>query len=212
MAGPSAAQQVFTAPDGSKRVKDAELQLPVCLGTVAFWLGKKASEYNSHKWTVYIRGAGNQDLSAWVSKVVFQLHPSFPNPNRTVDTPPYELTETGWGEFEIGVQVHFKEDALSPPLELYHALKLYSETDGQQNQVSKKPVVHERYDEIVFSEPPEAFHARVTGAPAAPAPASTLAPYFEAHSAKEELARIQAARHKAAQFKATLLRQLEAVP
>mmetsp|Transcript_25709 Transcript_25709/g.45768 ORF Transcript_25709/g.45768 Transcript_25709/m.45768 type:complete len:213 (-) Transcript_25709:333-971(-) len=210
MAAPPPGVEIFSAPDGERRVKDQELLLPVVSGTVAFWLGKKASEYNSHKWTVYLRGAGNQDITPWVSKVIFHLHPSFTNPNRTVDSPPFELTETGWGEFEIVIQVHFKEDAKSPPLELYHPLKLYSETDGQQNQVTKKPVVHEKYDEIVFSEPPEAFYTRVTGTPTTQAPPSTLAPYFQAHSAKEELARIQAARLKAAQFKAALLRQLEA--
>ena len=38
-------------------------------------------------------------------QVVFQLHPSFDNPMREYTHPPYELTETGWGEFEIAVLV-----------------------------------------------------------------------------------------------------------
>ena len=36
------------------------------------------------------------------------LHESFPNPKRDVEVPPYELTEVGWGEFDIIVTVHFR--------------------------------------------------------------------------------------------------------
>mmetsp|Transcript_14239 Transcript_14239/g.40357 ORF Transcript_14239/g.40357 Transcript_14239/m.40357 type:complete len:214 (-) Transcript_14239:263-904(-) len=210
MAAPAVEEvEIFTGHDGERRVKDREVVMKVCIGTVAFWLGKKASEHHSHKWTVYVRGAEGQDISHLVAKVTFQLHASFPNPIRTVEKPPYELTETGWGEFEIGVQLHFREDARAKEIELFHPLKLYSEAEGQQGQVSKKPVVSEEYDEIVFSEPPEAFYKRVMATPPQPAPTSTLAPHFITHSSKEELARIQAARYKAAQFRATLLKQLE---
>lgn len=38
-------------------------------------------------------------------QVVFQLHSSFQNPTREIMQPPYELTEHGWGEFEIVVTV-----------------------------------------------------------------------------------------------------------
>lgn len=66
------------------RVEGAECQLPIAFGTVAFYMGKKATENNSHKWTVYLRGAGGEDvdLSHVVSKVVFGLHPSFKQPQR----------------------------------------------------------------------------------------------------------------------------------
>lgn len=36
------------------------------------------------------------------------LHESFQNPKRDVEVPPYELTEVGWGEFDIIVVLHFK--------------------------------------------------------------------------------------------------------
>lgn len=38
-------------------------------------------------------------------QVVFQLHSSFAVPLRHVEQQPFELTEAGWGEFEIGIQV-----------------------------------------------------------------------------------------------------------
>lgn len=40
-----------------------------------------------------------------VLQVVFKLHPSFQQPVRAVDGPSFELTESGWGEFDIAVEV-----------------------------------------------------------------------------------------------------------
>lgn len=42
------------------------------------------------------------------SQVTFVLHESFTTPKRDVEFPPYELTEVGWGEFDIIVTVHFR--------------------------------------------------------------------------------------------------------
>ena len=67
--------------------------------------GTQADEYHSHRWTVYVRDPENKDLSHVVDKVVFKLHDSFEKPVRVVEAPPFELTETGWGEFEIGITV-----------------------------------------------------------------------------------------------------------
>lgn len=36
-------------------------------------------------------------------QVTFTLHPSFKNPVRVKEVPPYEVTESGWGEFDIGI-------------------------------------------------------------------------------------------------------------
>ncbi|XP_020700759.1 transcription initiation factor TFIID subunit 14b-like isoform X2 [Dendrobium catenatum] len=153
----------------SKRLKDVEISFPIVYGTISFWLGKKASEYNSHKWTVYVRGATNEDLSVIVKRVVFQLHPSFNNPTRIVESPPFELSESGWGEFEIAINIFFHNDVCDKQLDLYHQLKLYPEEDNGP-QSTKKPVVIETYDEIVFFEPSEAFFLRVQNHPAAMVP------------------------------------------
>ena len=37
------------------------------------------------------------------AQVTFTLHPSFSKAVRTLTHPPYEVSETGWGEFEIGI-------------------------------------------------------------------------------------------------------------
>ena len=93
---------------------------------------------------VYVRSPGGVDLSHVIRRVRFHLHPSFAQPERIVDRPPYELEETGdvikqsrrltttalstagWGEFEIGVLVEFHDDVVGPPIAMSHSLKLYT--------------------------------------------------------------------------------------
>ncbi|KAG6779587.1 hypothetical protein POTOM_015980 [Populus tomentosa] len=149
----------------NKKLKDVEISLPIVYGNIAFWLGKKANEYQSHKWTVYVRGATNEDLGVVIKRAVFQLHSSFNNPTRVIEAPPFELSEAGWGEFEIAITLYFHSDVCDKPLNLYHHLKLYPE-DESGSLSMKKPVVVESYDEIVFPEPSEGFLARIQSHPA----------------------------------------------
>ncbi|KAI9108067.1 hypothetical protein K1719_020940 [Acacia pycnantha] len=99
-----------------KKLKDVEISVPIVYGNIAFCLGKKASEYQSHKWNVYVHGATNEDLGVVI--IVFQLHSSFNNPTRVVESPPFELSESGWGEFEIAITPHFHSDVCDKPLNL----------------------------------------------------------------------------------------------
>ncbi|KAJ0468518.1 putative transcription factor YEATS family [Helianthus annuus] len=151
----------------TKKIKDLEIFVPIAYGTISFWLGKKATETQSHTWTVYVRGATNEDLGVVIKKVVFQLHPSFSNARRVVESPPFELTERGWGEFEIAISIFFHDDACEKEkqLDLFHPLKLYSEVEHGPLS-TKKPVIVESYDEIVFPNPSEKFLARVHDHPA----------------------------------------------
>ncbi|KAJ6402907.1 hypothetical protein OIU84_014919 [Salix udensis] len=148
----------------NKKLKDVEISIPIVYGNIAFWLGKKANEYQSHKWTVYVRGATNEDLGVVIKRAVFQLHSSFNNPTRVIEAPPFELSESGWGEFEIAITLYFHNDVCDKPLNLYHHLKLYPEDESGFVSI-KKPVVVESYDEIVFPEPSEGFLARIQSHP-----------------------------------------------
>lgn len=67
---------------------------------------------------MYIRGATNEDLSSVVKRAVFQLHPSFDNPTRIVESAPFEVSESGWGEFEIAITLFFHSDVCDRQLEL----------------------------------------------------------------------------------------------
>ncbi|XP_038970710.1 transcription initiation factor TFIID subunit 14b-like isoform X2 [Phoenix dactylifera] len=220
----------------TRRLKDVEIGFPIVYGAISFWLGKKASEYNSHKWTVYVRSATNEDLSVIVKSAVFQLHPSFNNPTRVVESAPFELSESGWGEFEIAITLFFHSDVCDKQLNLYHQLKLYPEDDNGP-QSTKRPVVVETYDEIVLSEPTEAFFLRVQNHPAAivprlpaglnlspPGPVEhvnekkrgdtkdhPLSPWFMNFSEADELLKLAAARQQVQAHIAKLRRQLSMI-
>lgn len=132
----------------------------------------QATEYQSHKWTVYLRSPNNDDMQHVLKKVTFVLHDSFANPERDQAYSPYELTEVGWGEFDILVRIHFHDDVAEPPVELYHRLKLYGDDAAPSN--AKKPVVAEQYEELVFWEPTEPFFNRVAQTQRRPAPPSQV--------------------------------------
>ncbi|KAI8468593.1 MAG: yeats-domain-containing protein [Monoraphidium minutum] len=157
----------YQAPPGGTRLRNTEFTYPIVFGTIAFALGKKATDAATHRWTAYVRGINNEDLSHLLQKVTFNLHASFNNPSRAVAVPPFELTEEGWGEFEMSVVLHFQPDAQEPPIEVYHHLRLYEdgEVQGVPLSANKKPVVSENIEELVFSEPHEGFYRRVMATP-----------------------------------------------
>lgn len=96
---------------------------------------------------MYVRGDMNEDISYCIEKVVFTLHQSFATPVRgkrfsavlgaardvtlcwrcpitEITTPPYEVTEWGWGEFEIPITIHFRDSTMKP-VTVVQLLKLY---------------------------------------------------------------------------------------
>ncbi len=79
---------------------------------------------------MYLKPYENEDMSAYVKKVQFKLHESYANPNRIVSKPPYEVSETGWGEFEVQIKIHFADAAGERPVTFYHVLKLFHGTSG----------------------------------------------------------------------------------
>jgi transcription initiation factor IIF auxiliary subunit len=123
---------------------------PFIYGSVAISLGKKSKEKLTHKWCVYVRGVNNENISNFVKSVQFTLHTTFPNNIRVVNKWPFELYEMGWGEFDIKIKIELIDESVKP-IELVHPLKFYNQP--HQSQSSKKPVVSENYDEIIFVNP-----------------------------------------------------------
>jgi YEATS domain-containing protein 4 len=129
---------------------------PVIYGSYAYHLGKKvpggpsygADGAATHRWTLFIRGANNEDLSTFVSKVAFSF----------ITEAPFEVTEVGWGEFGAKIRVFFRDPA-ELPVDFTHLIRLHAtgaqSANAQPN--TKKPVVSEQYDEIVFKDPNEPF-------------------------------------------------------
>lgn len=131
-------------------------------------MGKKAEEFSTHSWKLYIRGPNEEDLTSFIDKVAFTLHPSFAEPVRgsflflltscfhqaqfqlhlnysfhliiiVVKAPPFEVSETGWGEFEASIRLYFK-DPEEQPVDLFHLIKLYPANAPQQVSTIKKVI------------------------------------------------------------------------
>ncbi|ETW05723.1 hypothetical protein H310_03424 [Aphanomyces invadans] len=142
----------------NERQKGVVVSKAIAYGSVATYLGRKSEETKTHRWHIYVRGIANEDLSYMISKVVISLHSSFANPVRVLTEPPYEVSEYGWGEFETRIQIHF-QDPDEKPVDKIHMLVLYP--PGNQIASTKKPVVSEFYDELVFNEPTEFMYKKL---------------------------------------------------
>ncbi|KAA6411757.1 MAG: histone acetyltransferase subunit (Yaf9) [Lasallia pustulata] len=164
------------APAGTKRVKGISIYRPFVYGSIAKPLDPlnrppNISAEHTHQWTVYVRGVDGEDISYWLKKVQFKLHETYTNSLRTIEAPPFEVTETGWGEFEVSIKLHFIPEANEKAQTMWHALKLHPygpDADGQRER--REAVLSQNYEEIIFNEPVEAFYEVLTaGVPQPPA-------------------------------------------
>ncbi|KYM76741.1 YEATS domain-containing protein 2 [Atta colombica] len=107
----------------------------IVVGNISKWIPPDWREdASSHKWTMYVRGDKDEkaNISTFVSKVRFFLHPSYhPNDIVEVTSYPFHLSRRGWGEFPLRVQLHFK-NILNKPMDIIHHLKLDRTYTGLQ--------------------------------------------------------------------------------
>jgi YEATS domain-containing protein 4 len=72
-----------------------------------------------------------------------------------IEEPPFEVTETGWGEFEIQIKVHFVPEASEKPMTLFHFLHLHPYGPNKEEEREKGSTVEAfQYEEIVLPPPP----------------------------------------------------------
>lgn len=66
--------------------------------------------------------ADSPELLQKVTKVIYHLHPTFPDPNREITNKKnnFELTTSGWGQFNLSADVYFDDN--SQPLRLFRYL------------------------------------------------------------------------------------------
>ncbi|PRT55438.1 Protein AF-9 [Wickerhamiella sorbophila] len=186
-----------------KRVKSVSVTRPIMYGNVAVPLEavdrkKDTPEDHTHKWTVFVRDpAGKDDLGYFIKKVSFKLHDTYANSLRTIEKPPFEVTETGWGEFEITIRIVFAQAAAEKTIVLYHHLKLHPFGPGVVPGETPKPQPVESilYDELVFCEPTEAMFQILTSRPGAVIPTKPDPPLkpFSYQTETEEIDRLDAA-------------------
>lgn len=133
-----------------KNRKNLILVTPIIYGSVAISLGKKSTDTATHKWCLYVRGNNNENLSYLIKEVSFTLHNSFKNHVRVINKHPFRVYESGWGEFDVKVQITLKDPNFRA-IEFVHFLKLHP--NSNQISSSKKPVINENYEEIVIVNP-----------------------------------------------------------
>lgn len=155
--------------------------------------GSLTSPDHTHRWTVAVRSAtsetdsdivgGADDLGYFIKRVAFKLHDTYPNPTRNIDKPPFEVSETGWGEFEIQIRITFIAESGEKAITFYHHLKLHPwtlsgdpEIPPLETAIALGPVHSWQYDEIVFNDPFQSFLNILTAHPPTPLPKSKRRP------------------------------------
>lgn len=158
---------------GSRRIKNVSISVPILYGNHAVKLApekrtEKTPPDHTHEWTVFLKPVQDIDLSQLIKKVTFKLHETYDTPVRAVDKPPYEVTETGWGEFEIVIKIHFHSGSElginEKNFQIFHGLKLHPfnpklppRENGEVHSVL--------YDELVFQDPTEKVFEILTQKP-----------------------------------------------
>ena len=185
----------------TERLNNVSVVKPIVIGTYAFLLQQGASDKaaSMYRWTVCLRSAEDphEDLSYYIRNVEFTLHNTFTQPRRTIDHPPYEVTEVGWGEFEINVKVFF-HDSQERSVELRHFLKLRPDHDlasqpGFNQTIT--PVVKETYEQIIFQNPHEWFYEKLIRPPNGHLPPSPLEPFFGTFEDEQEFEELTEIHH-----------------
>lgn len=156
----------------SRRIKHISISVPVLYGNHAYKLTPETRKPttppdHTHIWTVFFKPViGDIDLTPILKKVTFKLHETYENPVRSIETPPYQVTETGWGEFEIIIKLHFNSDLgiNEKNFQIFHALKLHPY--NPLVPIRENGEVHSvLYDELIFNEPTERLFEILTQKP-----------------------------------------------
>eukprot|EP00731_Ephydatia_muelleri_P016792 Em0009g1216a len=131
-------------PRKQKRVKAAIFFTLIdtcrrCLLYKISWLdsgGKKpTTEGYTHDWTVIVKGEEGHEIKHFVEKVVFYLHESFPKPKRVVKDPPFQVSESGYGSFNLPVEVYFRNKDEPKKVKFDYDLLLPNLNDPPINQI-----------------------------------------------------------------------------
>ena len=170
MSASSPNKRIYTRPSNAKPVRKQGISIyrPFIFGSSAKPFDPSArpaglNPEHTHKWTVYIRGVDGEDISYWLRKVQFKLHETYANSLRTVEAAPFEVTETGWGEFEVQIKLYFVPEAAEKPQTLWHFLKLHPwGPEAEALKERREEIVSQSYEEIIFNEPTEQLYEVMT--------------------------------------------------
>ncbi|EGS20650.1 uncharacterized protein CTHT_0024860 [Thermochaetoides thermophila DSM 1495] len=177
------------APPTGKRVKGVQIFRPFVYGTTAQPFDEKTNpkppgipDDHTHSWTVFVKGIDDVDITYWLRRVQFKLHESIPNHVRMIEGEkgkPFQIHETGWGEFEIAIKLYYVPESAEKPQTLYHHLRLHpygrTEAEKEAMRLNGNQVISWAYEEQIFNEPYEPFYEILTSGAIPPSiPASAL--------------------------------------
>ena len=151
------------APAGQKRNRGVQVFRPFVYGTIATPFDPNnrppdAPAEHTHQWRVFVEGINGADISYWLKKVQLKLHDSFAQNIRMIEGPPFEVVETGWGEFEIAIKFYFVPESTEKPQTVWHSLKLHPYGDDIEGKKARRDTVKSIcYEEVLFNEPVDAF-------------------------------------------------------
>lgn len=79
---------------------------------------------------------------------------------------PFEVHETGWGEFEITIKLYYVSESGEKPQTLYHHLRLHpygrSDEEKEEMRLNNSEIISWTYEEQLFNEPYEVFYEILT--------------------------------------------------
>ncbi|KAF2464257.1 yeats-domain-containing protein [Lindgomyces ingoldianus] len=161
------------APAANKRVKNKRISRNIIIGSEAYTLPplgdpsrpKGIPDDHTKRWTVYVRQPqGDPSLTTWLNKVQFKIFNTYENPLRTCENPPFEVTETGWGGFNIDIRLHFQPLSGEKAQYRQHFLQLekYGDEKQQATQEASGLVRAEFLEVVQFNEPTEALFEALT--------------------------------------------------
>lgn len=159
------------AATSSKRVKNTRVSRPFIIGSQAWDLNPANRPPNTPTehtkgWRVYVRGLDSgPDITTWLKKVQFKLHHTYTDASRTVEAPPFQIQETGYGEFDIELRLYFDSSSGEKAQYRLHRLRLepYGTEDAVRKQKAANMVTAETCEIVEFNEPSAEFFAKMTG-------------------------------------------------
>ena len=120
----------------------------IIFGNETVPLKRQQNNTSTHQWTLFIRPFDESDLSVYnvIDSVTFHLHESFQNSHRKVTQPPFQIIESGWGEFDAVIEVMFKYNLGS--ITYKHTIILFN-----QERKAKNAFTHVAFDQLIFINP-----------------------------------------------------------
>lgn len=159
------------APASSKRIRGTKITRPFLIGNEAHVLPHSGypdppPENHTKGWKVYVRPLPNgPDITTWLKKVQFKLHHTYADASRTIEAPgPFEVTETGYGEFGVEIRLYFAPESGEKAVyrEHYLVLGAYGSEEQKARQEKENLIVAERMEIVEFNEPTQEFFKTLT--------------------------------------------------